>query len=127
MNLKRTKVKCNVKITVYDSNNKKTQELKKTITFKEFVSMFQSDAPKEELEYKQLLRIEDNGNKAKFNECVIGWLILNSGLSYEADLKCYENMDIIDLIEGRTDLSWFMDLDKGKTKVVRFLKMLFGK
>ena len=71
--------------------------------------------------------------KYKFNNDGTVSLILNKqlkedlGLSYEADLKCYENIDVIDLIEGRTDLSWFMNLDKGKTKVVRFLKMLFGK
>ena len=102
MNLKRTKVKCNVKITVYDSNDKKKQDLKKTITFKEFVSMFQSDAPKEDLEHKQLLRIEDNGHKAKFNEHVIGWLILNSGFSYEVDTNDgYHKLVAVELVNRK--------------------------
>ena len=101
MNLKRTKVKCNVKITVYDSNDKKKQDLKKTITFKEFVSMFQSDAPKEDLEFKQLLHIEDN-NHDTFNEHVIGWLILNSGFSYEVDTNDgYHKLVAVELVNRK--------------------------
>ena len=44
-----------------------------------------------------------------------------------AILEHYKNMDILDLIEGRTDLSWFMYLEEGRAKVVQFLEMLFDK
>lgn len=50
------------------------------------------------------------------------------GISYNLalqDFEHYKNMDILDLVEGRTDLSWFMYLEEGRDKVVQFLEMLF--